>query len=263
MSSFIRYTYKVGMVILALSLGFSCVSQKKLNYVQESSEMTVQQQDNMYFIDEPIDNTIRQGDELYIQVTSADENETSFNQNGSGGSVIRDPSIISYGVDSDGNIKLPYVNKIKMEGLTLTEASDYIEEELSQYLLYPSVFIRFVNNKVTILGEVNRPGVYVFNYKSINILQAIGYANDIGVFGNRSEVLIVREEGDHRSRHYIDLTSDELLASEFYMIHSNDVIYVEPLKSKKWGMDTFPYELLLSIISLSIVTMTFVITYLK
>ena len=264
MNSFIKSTYKVGTIILAITLSVSCVSNKKLNYVQASKEMTVQQHDNMYFIDEPVDNTIRQGDELYIQVTSADENETSFNQNSNGGgSVIRDPSIISYGVDSDGNIKLPYVNKIQMEGLTLTEASDYIEEELSQYLLYPSVFIRFVNNKVTILGEVNRPGVYVFNYKSINILQAIGYANDIGVFGNRGEVLIIREEGDHRSRHFIDLTSDELLASEFYMIHSNDIIYVEPLKSKKWGMDTFPYELLLSVISLTIIVMTFMITYLK
>ncbi len=264
MNNIITYAYKVGALILALTLSVSCVSNKKLNYVQASKEMTVQQHDNMYFIDEPVDNTIRQGDELYIQVTSADENETSFNQgNSGGGSAIRDPSIISYGVDSDGNIKLPYVNKITMEGLTLTEASDYIEEELSQYLLYPSVFIRFVNNKVTILGEVSRPGVYVFNYKSINILQAIGYANDIGVFGNRKEVLIVREEGDYRSRHFIDLTSDELLASEFYNIHSNDIIYVEPLKSKKWGMDTFPYELLLSVISLTIIVMTFMITYLK
>lgn len=263
MNNFLANTTKIGVFVLALSLGVSCVSNKKLNYVQESNEMVVQQQDNMYFIDEPSDNTIREGDELYIQVTSADENETAFNQGrgGSGGSMIRDPSIISYGVDPEGFVKLPYINKIKLDGLTLIEASDLIEEELSQYLLYPSVFIRFVNNKVTILGEVNRPGVYVFNYKSINILQAIGYANDIAVFGNRKEVLIIREEGDYRSRHFVDLTSDELLASDLYMINSNDIIYVEPLKSKKWGMDTFPYDLLLSIASLTIVVLTFMVTY--
>ena len=253
---------KAWIVLFVFSVMTSCVSNRKLNYVQESDEMAIQQQENMYFIDEAVDNTIRQGDELYIQVTSADENETSFNQDRNS-LTIRDPSVISYAVDSDGFIKLPYINRIKLEGLTLNQASDVIEEELSQYLLYPSVFIRFVNNKVTILGEVSRPGVYVFNYKNINILQAIGYASDIGVFGNRKHVLIIREEGDHRSRHFVDLTSDELLASDFYMIHSNDIIYIEPLKSKKWGMDTFPYELLLSVISLSIVVMTFMITYLK
>jgi len=248
------------ILFFSITVLSSCVSNKKLNYVQDSEEMIAQQQNNMYFIDEPMDNAIRQGDELFIQVTSADEAETNFNQNKTSG-AIRDPSVISYAVDLDGNIKLPYVNQIKLEGLTLTEASDLIEEELSQYLLYPSVFIRFVNNKVTILGEVNRPGVYVFNYKNINILQAIGYANDVSVFGNRKHVLIIREEGEFRSRHYIDLTSDGLLASEFYRINSNDIIYIEPLKSKKWGMDTFPYDLLLSIASLTIVVLTFMITY--
>jgi len=249
------------LVFISVSMA-SCVSNRKLNYVQESDEMAIQARDNMYFVDDPMDEAIRQGDELYIQVTSADENRTNFSQERANLSV-RDPSVISYSVDSEGYIKLPYVNKIKLDGLSLTEASDKIEEELSQYLLYPSVFIRFVNNKVTILGEVHRPGVYVFNYKSINILQAIGYANDIGVFGDRRNVLIVRDEGDYRSRHFVDLTSDELLASEFYNIKSNDIIYVEPLASKKWGMDTFPYDLLLSIASLTIVVLTFMITYLN
>ncbi len=248
------------LVVLA-AVAFSCVPNRKLNYVQDSREMTVQQHDNMYFIDEPVDNTIRQEDELYIQVTSADETPTNFNQNRQ--QMARDPSVLSYTVDPNGTIKLPYIDKIKLEGLTLVEASDKIEEELSQYLLHPSVFIRFVNNKVTILGEVSRPGVYVFNYKSVNILQAIGYASDIGVFGNRENVLIVRDEGDYRSKHFVDLTSDELLTSEYYMVKSNDVIYVEPLKSKKWGMDTLPYNLLLNVASLSIVILTFMINYLN
>lgn len=249
------------LLIISASMA-SCVSNKKLNYVQDSDEMAIQARENMYFVDEPVDEAIRQGDELYIQVTSADENKTNFSQDRNS-LTVRDPSVLSYAVDPEGYIKLPYIDRIKLDGLTLTEASDKIEEELSQYLLYPSVFIRFVNNKVTILGEVHRPGVYVFNYKSINILQAIGYANDIAVFGNRRNVLIVREEGDYRSRHYVDLTSDELLASEFYNLKSNDIIYVEPLKSKKWGMDTFPYELLLSVASLTIVVLTFFITYLN
>ncbi|MCK5136604.1 MAG: polysaccharide biosynthesis/export family protein [Bacteroidales bacterium] len=252
---------EIGIAVLITATLASCVPNKKILYVQDSREMLSQQNKNMYFIDEPLDNSIRQGDELYIKVSSADETQTNFNQ--SRQETVQDPSVISYTVDDEGYIKLPYINRVKLSGLTLVQASDHIEEELAQYLLYPSVFIRFVNNKVTILGEVNRPGVYVFNYKSVNILQAIGYANDVATFGNRKNVLIIREEGEYRSKYEIDLTSDALLTSEYYMVKSNDIIYVEPLKSKKWGMDTFPYDLLLSMASLTIVVLTFMVTYLN
>jgi len=252
---------KIIVAVVFATMLASCIPNRKIVYVQDSNEMISQQIDNMYFIDEPSDNLIRQGDELYIEVNSADETQTNFNQNRQ--SYGRDPSLISYTVDEEGYIKLPYVNRIRLAGLTLVQASDQVEEELSQYLLYPSVFIRYVNNKVTILGEVNNPGVYIFNYKSVNILQAIGYANDIATFGNRKNVTIVREEGDYRSKYTVDLTSDELLASKYYMVKSNDIIYVEPLRQKKWGMDTFPYDLLLSIASLTIVVLTFMITYLN
>lgn len=253
---------KILTLIVATSMVVaSCVPNKKVVYVQDSKEPYKQQVDNMYFIGEPLEDVILQGDELYIKVTSADETQTNFNQDRQ--SISRDPSLLSYTVDEDGNIKLPYINRVKLSGLTLNEASDLIEAELSQYLLYPSVFIRFVNNKVTVLGEVNSPGVYIFNYKSVNILQAIGYANDVATFGNREKVLIVREEGGFRSKQVVDLTSNELLSSEYYMIQSNDIIYIEPLKSKKWDMATFPYDLLLSMVSLTIVVLTFMITYIK
>jgi polysaccharide export outer membrane protein len=153
------------VILVVIAVVSSCVPNKKVVYVQDSDEMAAQQVENMYFIDEPLDDVIRQGDELYIKVTSADETQTNFNQDRQ--SISRDPSLLSYSVDDEGNIKLPYINRVKLSGLTLVEASDLIEEELSQYLLYPSVFIRFVNNKVTILGEVNSPGVYIFNYKSL------------------------------------------------------------------------------------------------
>jgi polysaccharide export outer membrane protein len=250
-----------GLIVLVVSLLYSCVSNRKVVYVQDSPEMAIQQMDNMYFIEETMDNTIRPGDELYIKVSSADEGQTAFNEINR--ERISDPSVVSYTVDEEGYIKLPYIKRIKLTGLGLHEASDSIENELSQYLYIPSVFIRFVNNKVTILGEVNRPGVYVFNYKSINVLQAIGYANDVSTFGNREKVLIIRDEGGYSSKYSIDLTSDELLTSKYFMLKSNDIVYVEPLKRKKWDMDTFPYDLLLSVASLTIVVMTFFITYIN
>ncbi len=242
-------------------LAGSCVPLRKTAYVQDDKTMIIQQMDNMYFIDEPTDDLIRPGDELYIKETSADEGQTAFND--ASQDRMYDASVISYTVDEAGSIKLPYINRIKLSGLTLAEASESMEKELAQYLYFPSVFVRFVNNKVTILGEVYNPGVYVFNYKSINILQAIGYAGDISIFGNRQNVLIIREDGGYRSKFQLDLTSDELLSSKYYMVKSNDIIYVEPLKSKKWGMEEFPYDLLFSMVSLTIVVLTFMVTYLN
>lgn len=253
--------FKIGSVTLAILLIAACVPNRKIVLVQDQDPENVQEINNMYFVDEPVDNAIRQGDELYLKISSADESETVFDR--STDQRIYDPALLSYTVDDQGYIKLPYINKVKVSGLLLDEAASKIEEELSQYLYFPSVFMRFVNNKVTILGEVNQPGVYVFNYKAVNILQAIGYANDISTFGNRQKVLIIREEGDHRSKYMIDLTSNTLLSSPYYMVKSNDIIYVEPLKRRKWGMSEFPWSLLLSAVSLTIVVLTFMVTYLK
>ncbi|MFO7924686.1 MAG: polysaccharide biosynthesis/export family protein [Bacteroidales bacterium] len=241
---------------LFVSLYSSCIPVKRLSYVQ--SERGSDPSDIIY-TGQQIDNIIRPGDELYIRITSADEGQTSFTpQTQTGG--IYDPSLLSYTVSDDGTIKLPYIGKIRLSNLTLEEASDSIEVNLGQYLFIPSVYIRFINTKVTVLGEVNSPGVYMFNYKNINIMQAIGYANDITEFGNRRNVLIIREEGARKTKKHINLLSDDLLESEWYLIKSNDIIYVEPLKRKKWGMSTVPYNLFLSVISTAIVLMTFLNT---
>ncbi|MFW5644390.1 MAG: polysaccharide biosynthesis/export family protein [Bacteroidota bacterium] len=245
-------------VLLMIYFATSCIPLERLSYVQTDKEVKKEMGEDLYFFGVDPEGTIRPGDELYIRVTSSDESPTSFSE--SDYFQVRDPSLLSYDVDEEGYIKLPYINRIKVSDLTLREASEKIEEELSQYLYFPAVFIKFVNNKVTILGEVNTPGVYVFNYKTINILQAIGYANDITEWGNRRKVLLIREDGTRKFKTYIDLTKDDLLSSDYYLIKSNDIIYIEPLKRKKWGMNTVPYNLILSIISTAIVVMTFVNT---
>ncbi len=214
----------------------------------------------MQYIGPQIDNIITPGDELYIRIASADEDRAAASIQQDQGRGVYDPTFLSYTVSDDGTIKLPYIGRILLADLTLEEASDKIEDALSEYLFIPSVYIRFVNTKVTVLGEVNNPGVYMFNYKNINLLQAIAYANDITNFGNRRNVLIIREEGVRRYKHYIDLTSDELLESEWYLIKSDDIIYVEPLKRKKFDMATVPYNLIISVITTALVVLTFIQT---
>ncbi len=252
-----RYNFKriIYLTVISLFTLSSCLPLKRLAYVQSEKDTDPS---DMHYIGQQIDNIIRPGDELYIRITSADEERTSFNYQDQ--RQVYDPTLVSYTVSDDGTIKLPYIGRIILADITLEEASDKIEVALSEYLFIPSVYIRFVNTKITVLGEVRSPGVYMFNYKNINVLQAIAYANDITEFGNRRNVLIIREEGVRRFKQYVDLTSDDIFESEWYLIKSDDIIYVEPLKRKKFGMSTVPYNLIISVITTALVVLTFIQT---
>lgn len=234
------------MLISALGL-FSCVPVKRISYVQ-SKDQTI-------FHGEPADIKIRPGDEIFIRITSADDAPTVFGPDAQRN--LQDARLLSYTVNDEGKIKLPYIGRIKVSEMSLDSASDHIEEMLGQFLYMPNVFMRFVNTKVTVLGEVNRPGVYMFDYKNVNILHAIGFAGDISVYGNRKNVLIIREEGGKRTKHYVDLTRGSILESELYNLQSGDVVFIEPLGRKKWGLAQVPYNLIFTVITTGIFVYTF------
>jgi polysaccharide biosynthesis/export protein len=239
-------TFIVVAIIISLSFS-SCVPVKRTAYVQSETQLM--------FHGEPADIRIRPGDEIFVRISSADEQQINFGGDQRGN---MDPRLLSYIVNDEGEIKLPYIGRITVGGLSIDEASDKVEAGLADFLYLPSVFMRFMNTKVTVLGDVNRPGVYMFDYKNINILQAIGYAGDVGIFGNRRNVLIIREEGGKREKHYIDLTRGNLLESDWYNLKSGDIVFVEPLGRKKWGMATVPYNLILSLITTGLFVYTFI-----
>ena len=119
---------KLGFIALGFVLLAACVPNRKVVLAQDQNPENVQEINNMYFVDEPVDNAIRQGDELYLNISSADENETVFDKNTD--QRIYDPALLSYTVDEEGYIKLPYVNKVKLSGLHLDEAATKILEKL-------------------------------------------------------------------------------------------------------------------------------------
>jgi polysaccharide biosynthesis/export protein len=234
-------------IFLSLTL-FSCVPVKRIAYVQSDTQMI--------FHGEPADIRIRPGDEIYVRISSADEQQINFVGEGLRGGV--DARLMTYVVNEEGQIKLPYIGRVAIGGLSIDQASDKIEAALTDFLYLPSVFMRFMSTKVTVLGEVGRPGVYMFDYKNINILQAIGYAGDVGQFGNRRKVLIIREDGGKRQKHYIDLTRGAALESEWYNLTSGDIVFVEPLGRKKWGLATVPYNLIFTFITTSLIIYNFI-----
>jgi len=236
----------------------SCAPTKKAAYFRVSKELeNLDIPDETYNIPREGQYVIKSGDELYITVTTSDNEPNNFNSNTTGFSDI---DLLSYLVDNEGFVKLPYTGKMKMAGLTFDAAADSLEGELSQYLYQPVVSIKIVNAKITVLGEVGSPGIFMLNNSTINIYQALGYAGDISVFGNRKKVLIVREENNIVKKKYVDLTNNKLIESSWYTVMPNDIIYVEPLMGRSWGIETFPWDLVTSAVSTTILIMTFMIT---
>ena len=137
-----------------------------------------------------------------------------------------------YFVDQDGNIDFPLAGKIKLEGLTLIEAQTSILNAVKPYITDAVVNIRFLNLKVTVLGEVNRPGTIRLSNKRVTILEALGLAGDLTLYANRTNLLLMREKDGIRTYNRLDLQSKDIFTSEFFYLQQNDVIYVEPVRAR-------------------------------
>ncbi len=141
---------------------------------------------------------------------------------------------VGYLVNSEGNIQFPLIGSIKAEGLTKNKLKDNIAKSLvdKKLLLDPIVTIRFVNFRVTVLGEVNHPTVVTVPNEKLSLLEALGLAGDLTIYGKRQNVMIIREEKDQKIIKRVDLNSSEIFSSPYYYLQSNDIVYVEPNKAK-------------------------------
>lgn len=138
----------------------------------------------------------------------------------------------TYLVDYDGNIEFPVLGTLKIAGLTRTELTDMLTERISEYVTDPIVNVRLANFTVTILGEVRNPGTFTIQDERITILEALGLADDLTIFGKRKNVLLVREIDGKKKYAKIDLTTVNVVNSPVYYLQQNDVIYVEPNNAK-------------------------------
>ena len=130
-------------------------------------------------------------------------------------------------VDQNGDIEYPRIGTIHAEGLTKEQLSGTIKEKLKDQLTQPSVIVRFVNYKITVLGEVRSPGTFTLPTDKVTILEALGLAGDITDFGKRASVKILRENNNQREIGTVNLTSKDLFTSPYYHLQQNDVVFVE------------------------------------
>jgi len=142
-------------------------------------------------------------------------------------------TINGYLVDESGNVEIPVLGKVKLKGLTTEQAREVVRARASLYFKDPTVNVRFANFRITVLGEVAKPATYVVPNEKITILDALGLAGDLTIFGRRDNVLLIRQYDDGRRETVrLDLTKSEVLNSPYYYLRQNDYIYVEPTKAK-------------------------------
>ena len=138
---------------------------------------------------------------------------------------------IDYLIDIEGNIDYPVLGKINLIGLSVEEAKDLLKAKLADYLKDAIVNIRILNFRISVLGEVNEPGIYEVSGERITLLEAIALAGDLKIKGKRDNVMIIRDFNGAKTYTRVDLRNKELFNSPVYYLTQNDVVYVEPNKS--------------------------------
>lgn len=137
-----------------------------------------------------------------------------------------------YRVNEVGTIKFPVLGQVPVQGLTISQAQNLIESQLNKYVKNAIVNIKFLNFRVTVIGEVNHPSTFTVSNEKINLLEALGLAGDMTAYGKRENVLLIREVEGKRIMERINLNRQDVLSSPYFYLKQNDVIYVEPDKAK-------------------------------
>jgi polysaccharide export outer membrane protein len=224
-----------GFVIVSLLIT-SCAAPKNVLYLENLHDTTMAVTSNF----EPL---IQKNDVLQITVTSLNpEDAIIYNASntvvptgGGGASSGNTAALGGFLVGPQGYIQYPVLGAIKAAGLTKKALTDYIHDQLEQrkLLVDPVVSVRFLNYRVTLLGEVTRPTVVNVTNDKISILEALGMAGDITVYGRKENVLLIRDQDGQRIIKRLNLNDKNILASPYYYLQSNDVVYVEPNKAKQ------------------------------
>jgi len=150
----------------------------------------------------------------------------------SSASNVGNQVISGFLVDKDGYIQMALLGKIKVKGLTTYQAREQITALAAQYYKNPTVQVRFANYKITVLGEVARPATYTVPNEKVTVLDALGLAGDLTIYGKRENVLLVRDQGPEKELIRLNLNDSEVFKSPYFYLRQNDVIYVEPGKAK-------------------------------
>jgi polysaccharide export outer membrane protein len=216
---------KAGIILITIFFA-SCVPVKQLKYFNDINEIEDPE------VNPRIQKVIMPFDKLYIKVLSIDpQTSLIFNsveemRYGSGTN-----GVIGYLVDEKGEINFPFVGIINVLSLTTAQAGVKIQKALNDYVSNTSVIVKYIDNQVTIMGEVTRQGVVPFTQDKLTIYEALSLGGGITRYGDRKNIMLIRNEGNKIMRYRLNLSDSRIAGKSSYYIYPNDVIIVEPLKA--------------------------------
>lgn len=218
------------MVVTVILMMVGCGSSKQVAYWQNIDSISLAASKGLF------DAKIMPKDELTILVQTTDPlTSEPFNLRSTGQTSSKN-QITGYLVDNDGMINFPIVGKIHVAGLTKTECEDLIKSKIQPYLARtenPLVSVRTSSYRITVIGEVNKPGVIPVATEKISLIEALAEAGDMTIYGKRDNVLLVREDKSgekHKVR--LNMNDANIINSPYYYLQQNDIVYVEPHKVK-------------------------------
>lgn len=236
-----KLTILLGFTILLMQ---SCIPHKDLVTLNGNEELPPDFRDTKLMYTSQVQNykeyKIHSFDQLLIKVNPFEGNteeflKREFESTSSTQQQNFDPASLyfsTYTVDQNGDVDLPLIEKVNVKGKTVSQIKQQLDEAYKPYLKYASSTVRMANSRITIMGEVNNPGVHYLYNDQNTILDAISMAGDFTDFGNRKKVKLIRRTDEGLQTIYLNMSRSEFLYSEYYYIHPYDVVYVEPTKKK-------------------------------
>lgn len=250
------------LLLFALSFFASCVPKKRLTYLQENQEAKAEYklQRSSY--------KVQPNDILSITVRSFDtQTSQMFNIASAGnGNLLNAGDVLfylqGYSIGLNGKITMPVLGELTVVDLTIEEIQAQVELELRKYFTEEAlnVSVQLAGIRFSIVGEVNRPGKYVIYQNQVNIFEALAQAGDISIVGDRKNVMIVRQQPQGEvETYYLDLTNSNVINKSGYFIQPNDVINIQPLPQKSYGIGTTGFQTFSQLLSVIASTITLII----
>ena len=244
MHQFIRYRLlSVLSVLFMATYLFSCTAPGKVVYLYNLADTALARKDSVQgklkVAQMSFENPIQKNDQLWITIGGSNIadlmvlNSAIGVPSGAGvNNLLPGSTATGFMVEADGKVKLPYLGSIQAEGLTRLQFEAFLTEKLKDYTKNPVVNVRFLNYNFSVLGEVAKPGRFNMVTERTTIFDALGMAGDITDMGKRDNILFVREVNGNREFARINLLSKDIFNSPFFYLKTNDVIYVEPVKTR-------------------------------
>lgn len=250
-----------GVITLLVS---SCSAPKNITYFKDVPDTVRQHEIQQAAYSTPL---IQVDDILQVTIQTLDPAATAMlNQSsapvpisGSNTTAAAPAAISGYLVDKDGYIVLPLIGKIMVQGKTTDSVRENIKAVAATYYKDPVVNVRFANFKITVLGEVNRPSTYVMPNEKVTLLDALGAAGDLTIYGKRENVLLIRDNNGKKEFIRMNLNQSNIFSSPYFFLRQGDVIYVEPNKAKVSSTDLAQVKrisIMASVLSLLIVVVS-------